>query len=183
MYWHRFIHSLFIHYGDLYSAPSRLLLRSTPDPCTTKKKSFETRVDWCFELRSDFLIGSYQMFHSYVQWMWMLVYGWYLWHSIQIIVITFFIFLYFFDFPLICLLIKDVLRWPRQLFCLSSWDLLYSIESTWTLQVLRCLTPLCLTPLTAPLSTRFNGRNFLAMFKRHTSVLINSCVRFVLVHP
>src|SRR6218665_2486645 len=32
----------FIHYGDLYSAPSRLLLRSAPDPCTTKKKSFET---------------------------------------------------------------------------------------------------------------------------------------------
>src|SRR6218665_3885441 len=38
------IHS-FIHYGDLYSAPSRLLLRSAPDPCTTKKKSFETRVE------------------------------------------------------------------------------------------------------------------------------------------
>src|SRR6218665_296087 len=35
---------LFIHYGDLYSAPSRLLLRSAPDPCTAKKKSFETRV-------------------------------------------------------------------------------------------------------------------------------------------
>src|SRR6218665_1688609 len=34
----------FIHYGDLYSAPSRLLLRSSPDPCTVKKKSFETRV-------------------------------------------------------------------------------------------------------------------------------------------
>src|SRR6218665_1083831 len=32
----------FIHYGDLYSAPSRLLLRSAPDPCTAKKKSFET---------------------------------------------------------------------------------------------------------------------------------------------
>src|SRR6218665_1730376 len=39
-----FIHS-FIHYGDLYSAPSRLLLRSAPDPCTAKKKSFETRVE------------------------------------------------------------------------------------------------------------------------------------------
>src|SRR6218665_1910914 len=38
------IHS-FIHYGDLYSAPSRLLFRSAPDPCTTKKKSFETRVE------------------------------------------------------------------------------------------------------------------------------------------
>ena len=38
------IHS-FIHYGDLYSAPSRLLLRSAPDPCTAKKKSFETRVE------------------------------------------------------------------------------------------------------------------------------------------
>src|SRR6218665_3755598 len=35
-----FIHS-FIHYGDLYSVPSRLLLRSAPDPCTAKKKSFE----------------------------------------------------------------------------------------------------------------------------------------------
>src|SRR6218665_2222542 len=38
------IHS-FIHYGDLYSAPSKLLLRSAPDPCTAKKKSFETRVE------------------------------------------------------------------------------------------------------------------------------------------
>src|SRR6218665_2859333 len=36
---------VFIHYGDLYSAPSRLLLRSAPDPCTAKKKSFETRVE------------------------------------------------------------------------------------------------------------------------------------------
>jgi len=35
----------FIHYGELYSAPSRLLLRSAPDPCTAKKKSFETRVE------------------------------------------------------------------------------------------------------------------------------------------
>src|SRR6218665_40994 len=35
----------FIHYGDLYSTPSRLLLRSAPDPCTTKKKSFETIVE------------------------------------------------------------------------------------------------------------------------------------------
>src|SRR6218665_3858277 len=38
------IHS-FIHYGDLCSAPSRLLLRSAPDPCTAKNKSFETRVE------------------------------------------------------------------------------------------------------------------------------------------
>src|SRR6218665_2938993 len=38
-------HSL-IHYGDLYSAPSRLLLRSAPDPCMAKKKSFETRVEY-----------------------------------------------------------------------------------------------------------------------------------------
>src|SRR6218665_1329657 len=30
--------SSFIHYGDLYSASSRLLLRSAPDPCTAKKK-------------------------------------------------------------------------------------------------------------------------------------------------
>src|SRR6218665_2924108 len=42
--WKRYLHS-FIHYGDLYSAPSRLLLRSAPDPCTAKKKSFETRVE------------------------------------------------------------------------------------------------------------------------------------------
>ena len=34
----------FIHCGDLYSAPSRLLLRSAPDLCTAKKKSFEARV-------------------------------------------------------------------------------------------------------------------------------------------
>src|SRR6218665_410857 len=38
------ITSSFIHYGDLYSAPSRLLLRSAPDPCTAKEKSFEARV-------------------------------------------------------------------------------------------------------------------------------------------
>src|SRR6218665_1746742 len=36
--------SSFIHYGDLYSAPSRLLLRSAPDPYTAKEKSFEARV-------------------------------------------------------------------------------------------------------------------------------------------
>src|SRR6218665_27257 len=36
------IHLLFIHYGDLYSAPSRLLLRSAPDPCTAKEKSFDS---------------------------------------------------------------------------------------------------------------------------------------------
>src|SRR6218665_1606183 len=39
-----FIHS-FIHYGDLYSASSRLILRSAPDPCTAKKKSFEAGVE------------------------------------------------------------------------------------------------------------------------------------------
>jgi len=38
------IHSFIIHYGDLYSASSRLLLRSAPDPCTAKEKSFEARV-------------------------------------------------------------------------------------------------------------------------------------------
>jgi len=32
------IWSSFIHYGDLYSAPSRLLLRSAPDPCRAKEK-------------------------------------------------------------------------------------------------------------------------------------------------
>src|SRR6218665_1266155 len=40
-----FIGLLFIHYGDLYSASSRLLLRSAPDPCTAKKKSFKARVE------------------------------------------------------------------------------------------------------------------------------------------
>ena len=35
----------FIHYGDLYSTSSTLPLRSAPDPCTAKKKSFETRVE------------------------------------------------------------------------------------------------------------------------------------------
>src|SRR6218665_1616358 len=35
---------LFIRYGDLYSASSRLLLRSAPKPCTAKKKSFEAIV-------------------------------------------------------------------------------------------------------------------------------------------
>src|SRR6218665_2406758 len=44
----------FIHYGDLYSAPSRLLLRSAPDPCMAKKKSFETRVE-CGQYDNDFL--------------------------------------------------------------------------------------------------------------------------------
>src|SRR6218665_146285 len=42
---HSFIIHSFIHYGDLYSAPLRLLFRSAPDPCTAKKKSFETRVE------------------------------------------------------------------------------------------------------------------------------------------
>src|SRR6218665_3670019 len=36
-----------IHYGDLYSAPSRLLLRSAPDPCTAKEKSFEAKSKMC----------------------------------------------------------------------------------------------------------------------------------------
>jgi len=39
------MHCSFIHYGDLYSASSRLLLRSAPDPFTAKKKSFEARVE------------------------------------------------------------------------------------------------------------------------------------------
>ena len=43
------IHS-FNHYGDLYSAPSRLLLRSAPDPCTAKRKSFKARVEYYKEL-------------------------------------------------------------------------------------------------------------------------------------
>ena len=38
------VHS-FIHYGDLYSISSRLLLRSAHDPCTAKKKSFEARIE------------------------------------------------------------------------------------------------------------------------------------------
>src|SRR6218665_1769629 len=43
-HFHRDCNSV-IHYGDLYRAPSRLLLRSAPDPCTAKKKSFEARVE------------------------------------------------------------------------------------------------------------------------------------------
>src|SRR6218665_3641665 len=35
----------FIHYGDLYSACSGLLLRRTPDPCAAKKNSFQARVE------------------------------------------------------------------------------------------------------------------------------------------
>src|SRR6218665_881719 len=34
----------FIHYENLYSAPSKLLPRSAPDPRTAKEKSFEARV-------------------------------------------------------------------------------------------------------------------------------------------
>src|SRR6218665_3843800 len=41
---YKYIHSC-IHYGDLYSASSSLLLRSAPDPCTAKKNSFEARVE------------------------------------------------------------------------------------------------------------------------------------------
>src|SRR6218665_1241434 len=52
-----FIHS-FIHYGDLYSAPSRLLLRSAPDPCTAKKKSFETRVECVRKNRKAYVLLS-----------------------------------------------------------------------------------------------------------------------------
>src|SRR6218665_3440160 len=37
------IHS-FIHYMDLYSASSRLLLRSAPDSSTAKRNSFKARV-------------------------------------------------------------------------------------------------------------------------------------------
>src|SRR6218665_2434322 len=42
---HSSIHS-FIHYEDLYSAFSRLLLRSAPDLCTAKKNSFKVRVEY-----------------------------------------------------------------------------------------------------------------------------------------
>src|SRR6218665_3044013 len=35
----------FFHYGDLYSAFSRLLLRSASDPCTAKKNGFQARVE------------------------------------------------------------------------------------------------------------------------------------------
>src|SRR6218665_1614439 len=35
----------FIHYEDLYSALSRLLCRTTPDPCTAKKNSFKATVE------------------------------------------------------------------------------------------------------------------------------------------
>jgi len=36
----RFEHFSFIHYGDLYSASSRLLLRRAPDLRTAKKEEF-----------------------------------------------------------------------------------------------------------------------------------------------
>src|SRR6218665_3364602 len=55
-----YFHS-FIHYGDLYSAPSRLLLRSDPDPCTAKKKSFETRVECVYH---SLAILSQEFFHQ-----------------------------------------------------------------------------------------------------------------------
>src|SRR6218665_2217438 len=55
----------FIHYGDLYSAPSRLLLRSAPDPCTTKKKSFETRVE-CVRKNLIFLTSTCGVFRTSV---------------------------------------------------------------------------------------------------------------------
>src|SRR6218665_605410 len=35
----------FIHYGNSYSASSRLLLRSAPDPCTAKYNSFGGRIE------------------------------------------------------------------------------------------------------------------------------------------
>src|SRR6218665_1896659 len=38
------IHS-FIHYGDLYSTSSRLLLRCAPDPYTAKRTVFMLRVE------------------------------------------------------------------------------------------------------------------------------------------
>src|SRR6218665_3164276 len=40
-----FIHS-FIHYMDLYSTSSRLLLRSAPDSSTAKKSSITARVEF-----------------------------------------------------------------------------------------------------------------------------------------
>ena len=46
----------FTHYGDVYSAPSRLLLRSAPDPFTAKEKSFEARVK-CVRI-SERILGS-----------------------------------------------------------------------------------------------------------------------------
>src|SRR6218665_1936826 len=36
----------FNHYMNLYSASSRLLLRSTPDSSTAKKSSFKARVEY-----------------------------------------------------------------------------------------------------------------------------------------
>jgi len=35
--------SSFIHYGDLYSASSRLLLRSVPDPCMARNDTVQSR--------------------------------------------------------------------------------------------------------------------------------------------
>src|SRR6218665_1041202 len=48
-----FIHS-FIHYGDLYNASSRLILRSAPDPCTAKRSSFQDDMNYDICIREDF---------------------------------------------------------------------------------------------------------------------------------
>ena len=56
------VHS-FIHYGGLYSAPSRLLLRSAPDPCMAKKKDFEARVVRVVVAISVYLVGDPHVDH------------------------------------------------------------------------------------------------------------------------
>src|SRR6218665_1924710 len=39
------LHNTFIHYVDLYSASSRLLIRSAPDSSMAKKSSFKARAE------------------------------------------------------------------------------------------------------------------------------------------
>ena len=58
-----FIHS-FIHYGDLYSAPSRLLLRSAHDHCTAKKNSFEARVECVRKNPGELSLRQRNPFHT-----------------------------------------------------------------------------------------------------------------------
>jgi len=50
--------NIIIHYGELCSASSRLLLRSAPDPCTAIKESFEAREE-CVRLTELYCIALY----------------------------------------------------------------------------------------------------------------------------
>ena len=48
----------FIHYRDLYSTTSRLLLRSAPDPRVFKRGSFEVRIEHVSEWSLSILLGA-----------------------------------------------------------------------------------------------------------------------------